>query len=385
MNQDDDMDYRPNRSKIPRQLRPIVNFLNKTIVQLLFGVICVGTLLGLSIYLAVMRIEKGDAIPESDKLTFQTSGLFKIVQFTDLHFGDNNTLDEKTLKVQRDILDIERPDLVIMTGDSVSGNKWDKREVGWFEKQYRKLVQPMIDANIPWALALGNHDTEADLNGEKIVLLDRSISHLSKTQMGPDSVSGVTNYRLSVFSNDKKEIKAHLWIFDSGTQGCYGAKGWGCIHSDQVTWYLDNQEADNTPTQLAFFHIPPQEFMNVWNFEQTYGRLEAGAVCCSALNTGIFAAFKSTGKIRGVFCGMDHNNDYSGQYHNITLAYGRKTGYGSSGPPPNWYKGARVIQIDNQLGVTSWIREENGKVFEAPTHLPNGGSNETFLCCGASD
>lgn len=40
----------------------------------------------------------------------------------------------------KDILEAERPDLVVATGDIVSGNKWGKLTRPWAELQYRKLT-----------------------------------------------------------------------------------------------------------------------------------------------------------------------------------------------------------------------------------------------------
>ena len=36
--------------------------------------------------------------------------------------------------------------------------------------------------------------------------------------------------------------------------------------------------------------------------------------------------------MKAIFCGHDHNSDYSGFYKDIELIYGRKTGFGSYGP-----------------------------------------------------
>lgn len=33
------------------------------------------------------------------------------------------------------------------------------------------------------------------------------------------------------------------------------------------------------------------------------------------------------------FLGHDHSNDFIGDYHGISLGFGRKTGYGCYGPP----------------------------------------------------
>lgn len=52
----------------------------------------------------------------SHALQFNKDGYFKIVQFTDLHFGSNNgAMDAKTPVAQKAILDAERPDLVIIS------------------------------------------------------------------------------------------------------------------------------------------------------------------------------------------------------------------------------------------------------------------------------
>jgi predicted MPP superfamily phosphohydrolase len=69
------------------------------------------------------------------------------VQLTDIHFGHSPT-EEKDLKTQaliRNILEWEKPDLVAVTGDVISGNKWDKTTKGWAERQYRKLTDVLTE------------------------------------------------------------------------------------------------------------------------------------------------------------------------------------------------------------------------------------------------
>lgn len=63
-------------------------------------------------------------------LKFNEQGKFKVVQITDLHmghFGDTTDHDQQTQKLISDILDYEKPDLVAVSGDVISGNKWDKK------------------------------------------------------------------------------------------------------------------------------------------------------------------------------------------------------------------------------------------------------------------
>lgn len=48
-------------------------------------------------------------------LKFRDDGTFRIVQFTDLHYGESPEKDVNTSIVQATILAAEKPDLVIMT------------------------------------------------------------------------------------------------------------------------------------------------------------------------------------------------------------------------------------------------------------------------------
>jgi len=121
----------------------------------------------------------------------------------------------------------------------------------------------------------------------------------------------------------------------------------------------------------------------MYNYEMTNGMLEDVGVCCFSLNTGLFAAMKDVGNIQSVHCGHDHDNDYYGMYYNITLAYGRKTGYGAYGPPPGWLRGARIIDIyENPYQVDfNSIVQQDGTIVTQPQHQP--GDNQQYLCCDA--
>ncbi len=75
----------------------------------------------------------------------------------------------------RTILSIEKPDVVILTGDMLTGNNIqycckfteiyiiDNATAYW-----RKMVQPMVDLNFYWAITFGNHDDLASgVNGTR--------------------------------------------------------------------------------------------------------------------------------------------------------------------------------------------------------------------------
>ena len=62
---------------------------------------------------------------------------------------------------------------------------------------------------------------------------------------------------------------------------------------------------------ILFMHIPIQEYMDMYNFENIYGN-KGETVCCQATNTGLFRVIKEQKTIEWISCGHDHNNDYAG-------------------------------------------------------------------------
>ena len=98
---------------------------------------------------------------------------------------------------------------------------------------------------------------------------------LSLTKLGPEGPHNSTNYVIPVFSStNASKVAMNLWFFDSGNRGCNGEAMdmFGCIERDVVEWYkrrsdeLEVEQGGRVPA-MAFFHIPPQEFMDGWNVE----------------------------------------------------------------------------------------------------------------------
>ena len=44
-----------------------------------------------------------------------------------------------------EIIDAEKPQLVMITGDIISGNKWDKKTRPWAAVQYGKLTSVLTE------------------------------------------------------------------------------------------------------------------------------------------------------------------------------------------------------------------------------------------------
>ena len=176
------------------------------------------------------------------------------------------------------ILDIEKPDFVSFTGDMVSGrNKylpfpvagdWNST-VGWHKRQWRHWTRPVSKRGIYYGYTLGNHDGEGELTRKEVIELDMT-NEFSLTQLSA-SLSGYSNYVLPVYrSTTSDEVVMNIWFFDSGDYNCYGVSGYGCIQNDVVQWYRSKSQElaisqNGVKKGIAFFHIPPQEFMVAWN------------------------------------------------------------------------------------------------------------------------
>lgn len=56
-----------------------------------------------------------------------SDGKFKIMQLTDLHFGEDSKRDEQTAEFIKAWATKEQPDLIAITGDLISGFYWDQQ------------------------------------------------------------------------------------------------------------------------------------------------------------------------------------------------------------------------------------------------------------------
>ncbi|WP_245807260.1 metallophosphoesterase [Krasilnikoviella flava] len=89
----------------------------------------------------------------SPRLRFRADGTYTIVQFNDTQ--DDEKIDRRTLELMRAVLDDERPDLVILNGDNITGGCDTPLEM---RQAMNNVAQPMEERQIPWAITFGNHD-----------------------------------------------------------------------------------------------------------------------------------------------------------------------------------------------------------------------------------
>lgn len=297
------------------------------------------------------------------ELRFRRDSTFTIVQLTDVHWTTGDGADRKTRALIEGVLEAERPDLVVLTGDIVSGDAApDPREA------YRQ-VAALVDAHgAPWAAVFGNHDDEGTASRRDLLAVQRRY-RLCLSEAGPKALTGVGNYVLRVRAARSSRAAAALYFLDSGAYDDRGLGHYAWIARDQIQWFASTSARLKLPA-LAFFHIPLPEWDEMWRTQVCRGHRHE-PVCGPALNTGFFAAMAESGHVLGAFCGHDHLNDFEGELHGLRLCYGRATGFGEYGRP-GFPRGARVIRlVEGRRAFETWLRLEDGtKVARGPVHPP---------------
>ena len=296
---------------------------------------------------------------DKSSIKFNESGEFKIVQITDTHINLDKESNLDVFDRVKKIVGIEKPDLVVLTGDIITGSE---PQEGYliFEKLF-------TEANVPWAVVFGNHDAEhTKISREELAdfIQQRNLC----VNNDSEETDGNSNFVMTL-SGKTDDTEALLYFMDSNAYSTLKplVGGWGWFTYKQVGWYRE-KSAQFTASNggkpypaLAFFHIPLPEYINAWSNETVKPvGVKNEDECSPEINTGMFAAMLECGDVMGTFVGHDHINDYIGVHYNIALAYGRvsKKMKGEDDP----LAGGRVIVLkEGQRSFDTWIRDMNGK------------------------
>lgn len=293
-------------------------------------------------------------------LKFNKAGKFKIVQFTDVHYVHGNPKSEISVERINEVLDAEKPDLVLFTGDVIYGTP--------AEEGLRTIMNLASSRKIPFGLTFGNHDDEQGLTRTQLFDILKTIPYnLTDSVAG---VSGASNFILPLKSADGKKEVAVLYCMDSHAYSqIKEIGGYDYIKFNQMQWYRENsarftrQNGGIPLPSLAFFHIALPEYNQAASDEKAImvGTRKEKA-CAPELNSGMFAAMKEMGDVQGVFVGHDHDDDYAVYWKGILLAYGRYTG--GDTVYNNLSNGARVIEMTEGVpGFKSWIHLKDNEII----------------------
>lgn len=290
-------------------------------------------------------------------------GLFKIVQITDLHYKLGVKASEQGLACVREMVQTEKPDLVVVTGDIIYSAPADST--------LSVVLKTFAQLGVPFCMTFGNHDYD---------FKTPAVALYNQMQKTPNCVMPVlqgknTDYSLPILSSNGKRTAAVIYCIDTHNKPAIGGiGGYQWISHNQITWYRQRsmvykQKNGGRPVpSLAFLHIPLPEFNYATANTQCpmYGsRLEKAY--SPSINSGMFASIKEMGDIMGVFCGHDHDNDYAVSYFNVLLAHGRFSGGNTE--YNHLKRGARVIVLkEGKREFDTWIREVGGNVLYRTTY-----------------
>ena len=272
-----------------------------------------------------------------------------------------NPKSDTTLLSFEKILDAEKPDLIIFTGDIVTSEPVEK---GW-----NVISKFAGERKIPFAVTFGNHDDEAGVSRSDLAFLVTKYPY-NVNKIAGDGLQANLNNVLSIYgSKQNMKIQSTIYLFDSNAYSTIsGVEGYGWITTDAIEWYKNKSlqfplNNNMRPiSSLAFFHIPLPEYSIAFDDDKNirYGeRLEKE--CSPKLNSGLFLAMKEMGDVLGVFTGHDHLNNYIVDYNNIALAYGCFSGWRTTYVPE--INGARVIVLkEGEREFDTWIHLLDGSI-----------------------
>ena len=248
-------------------------------------------------------------------------GKFKIMQAADLHLstglgvcrepeppghnGGKCDADSRTLEFVGKLLDQEKPDLVVLSGDQVNGETAPDAQSAVF-----KYAELFIRRNIPFATIFGNHDDSGSLSRTALMSLTQSLPY-SLAEPGPATIDGVGNYIVEVLARGTSTHSAlTLYLLDThGTSPDERQyRGYDWLKKNQIDWFHEtaqglkkaHKEYTHVHMDLAFIHIPLPEYRDADNYRVGEWR---EAPMAPAFNSGFKDALVEEGVLL-VSCGQ---------------------------------------------------------------------------------
>lgn len=296
------------------------------------------------------------------QMKYRADGTFKVVQFTDVHYEPQKSESAAMLHTMRVILEAEKPDLIIYSGDIVTG-----APIAQAIKDVFAIPEEM---GIPFAFTFGNHDDEWDMDREAIYYKLKEYKHNVTTRV--EGISGLTNYVIELYDQTSEVPQSLLYVLDShGYSKMESITGYDWIKSDQVAWYERESQrykelnGGKPIPAIAYFHIPLPEYNYAASDPKCRlmgNRLEPSYA--PSINTGLAAAMIQAGDVMATFVGHDHINDYLVNYYGLVLGYGRFTGGDTTYNDIPGGGGARIVELKaGEKAFKTWIRLPNGTVM----------------------
>jgi len=263
-------------------------------------------------------------------LQYNEDGTFRIMQIADIQ--DTYPLMTATKKLIRAALEQNDVDLIVLTGDNVSGGK--TRVIA--SAAINEFMSIFEEFEIPVAMTFGNHDDENAIATKAVQLSIYEKYDCFVGCAGEDfGDTNLCTYYVPIYSStDANEMVNNVWIVDSGTYNSENdLGGYACVTKAQIEWYkeksaeLEATYGHKIPS-FMFQHIVVPE---IWDAMDKHNEYVAGSVehggkyytlpegtigalgecpCPPNYSNGQFDAVVERGDVMAMFFGHDHTNSY---------------------------------------------------------------------------
>lgn len=349
--------------------------LKKRIVAVIMVLSLLAAILAPMASAASVSATKKDAV-----LQFHQDGKFKIMMISDTQ--DTDKADQRMLNFINAALDQEKPDLVVFTGDNIAG-KWIGSTVEKVRIAIDKIIQPLVQRGIPFAVVFGNHDGESRVTTkEDQMAMFMAYDNCLAIDEG-EALDGVGTYNLPILSSDGSRVAFNVYMMDSND---YDEKGnYDGVHQNQIDWYeqtsnaLKAENGGEPVPSLLFQHIPVPQIYDLltevpfgmigsvrgyghrstkWyvvNEDKAEGNVKEGP-CCSYDDHGQYASWLRQGDIAGAYFGHDHTNNMVGKTDDgITLGYNAGCSFHLYGDGLNRSMRTFIIDEDDAWNYNTYL------------------------------
>ena len=166
-------------------------------------------------------------------LRLRHDGTFS-TQVADVHTGEGESswgpgVDAKTYAALGALVDVEQPDLVVLSGDMMTGLNVNRNATAY----WNRLVAVFDDRDIPHTAILGNHDAEpfsgtgrsqnetgAKTNRTQLMQHDSGL-RLSHSRLGPTNLRpAVSVYVVDIFDGKASDFRFSCFILTRAAAAC---------------------------------------------------------------------------------------------------------------------------------------------------------------------
>ncbi len=320
-------------------------------------------LLSVIMMLSVVSIAAG-AAEEKKTLQFGEDGKFTILQFADIQ--DGYPMMTITKKLIKDTIAKVQPDLIVLTGDNISGGSTTTKVIT--RAAINEYMSIFEKAGIPTAAVFGNHDDESALADKDFQMSVYESYDCFVGYNEGDIIPGVGTYNLPIMSSDGERVAFNIWMTDSGTYNSENdLGGYACTTKEQIAWYVEKSNelkvanGGNPVYSLNFQHIIVPEIFealaegtegaeNTVPYGDKFVTLPEGVEgslhetpCPPNYTNGQFDAFVQQGDVLATVSGHDHKNDFVINHKGVDIINTPGVGFSSYNDET---VGSRVFVID---------------------------------------